>query len=61
MFSVCVVIVLILVSFVLCCTPSHVFMFCFAFTCSRRVCLCSPPLSGFSAHLRALVDPFIVN
>jgi hypothetical protein len=61
MFSVCVVIALILVLFVVYCAPSRAFMFCFTFTFFRRVCVCSPPLGGFSACLRARVDLFFVN
>jgi hypothetical protein len=61
MFCVYDVIVLIFVSFVLCCVPSCTFMFCFTFTCFCRACLCSPPSSGFSARLRVLIDPFIAN
>jgi hypothetical protein len=35
--------------------------FCSAFTCFHRACLCSPPLSGFSVLLRALLDSFTVS
>jgi hypothetical protein len=61
MLCVCVVIVMILVLFALRCAPSCMFMFGFAFTCFRRACLCSPPLSGFSPHIQVLIDPFIAN
>jgi hypothetical protein len=43
------------------CAFAHVFVFCFAFGYFRRVHQCSLPSSGFSAHLRALIDPLTVG
>jgi hypothetical protein len=43
------------------CIFTRVFVFCFAFSYFHRVHLCSPPSSGFSAHLRALIDPLTVG
>jgi hypothetical protein len=39
------------------CGFAGVFVLCFAFGYFHCVHLCSPPLSGFSARLRALLDP----
>jgi hypothetical protein len=65
MFCACAVIVLILVSFVLgarvyvllyfCLLSSHVFVF------AAFEQVVSPPSSKLSAHLRVLINPFIVN
>jgi hypothetical protein len=40
------------------CTFACMFVFCFTFGYFHHVCLCSPPLSGFSTRLRALINPF---
>jgi hypothetical protein len=58
MFCVCVIIVLILVSFVLCCAPLRAFIFCFAFT-YFVTCICVhylrvgslPAFEHLSTHL----------
>jgi hypothetical protein len=39
------------------CAFTRMFVFCFAFSYFHCVHLCSPPSSGFSARLRALIDP----
>jgi hypothetical protein len=58
-FCMCVMVVLIFILSALSCAPLHACLyFVFAFGCFHRVHLCSPPSSGFSARLRALVDPF---
>jgi hypothetical protein len=63
MFSVCIVIALILVSFALYCAPSRAFMFCFAFTFGRALYLpssaCGPVLCGLRCCLRVVFHLFI--
>jgi hypothetical protein len=43
------------------CVFTCMFIFCFAFSYFHHVHLCSPPSSGFSTHLRALIDPLTVG
>jgi hypothetical protein len=40
---------------------TRVFVFCFSFGYFHCVHMCSLPLSGFSARLRALIDPLTVG
>jgi hypothetical protein len=55
----CVVVVLIFVSVVLCCAPSCV---CLYFVLLSAIfIMCSPPSSGLLAHLRALIDPLAMG
>jgi hypothetical protein len=58
----CVVVVLIFVSSALCCAPSHACMYFVLLSAIFVMCICvPPPLSGFSCHLRALIDQVTVG
>jgi hypothetical protein len=46
--------------FIMLCAFTHIY-FCSTFTCFCCACLCSPPSSGFSVCLRALLDLFTLS
>jgi hypothetical protein len=46
--------------FITLCTFTRIY-FCSSFTCFCHTYLCSPPSSGFSTRLRALLDPFTMS
>jgi hypothetical protein len=57
----CVVVVLIFFIHAVLCAFARMFVFCFAFGYFCPMHLCSLPSSGFSACLRALIDPLTVG
>jgi membrane protein required for beta-lactamase induction len=56
----CVVVILIFVSTMLCCVPSRVCLYFVLLLVIFVVCICVPPFEQVFFHLRAVIDPLAV-